>query len=193
MTTDNHGFSLIELVVSLAVLSIVSTAIMGLAVIASRHYQTQTKEVKLQYEAQLSMNQLQDILIDAQKGVSYSVNGSADRILKDEDITASTVYSKQLTIYNTDRYYIIKWNAAQEKLLYSEYYLESGLWKEAAKDALMADYVHTFSADLSEAEESGSIRLEVEFNNQRKYGVTQNVTLRNRVAVNKTQSEIYGI
>lgn len=192
MKKNNSGFSLIELVVAIAVLSIVSTAIFQFMIVSSKHYQKQTREVELQFEAQLAMNQLQDLVIDAAKGISYSVNGSAGKILKDDEITVSSVTSKQITAYHTDKYYIVKWDAATQRLLYSEYRREAdNSWTKIAGDVLMAEYVKSFSADLSETEKSGNIRFDVVFNNEREYKVTQNVTLRNRVRVNASLSDMY--
>ena len=189
---NNKGLSLVELIVAIGILAIASAAIFEFAITASKHYQQGTKEVQLQYEAQLTMNQLQDLLIDATKGVSYSVNGDTHRILSDADITEASVTAKQLTVYNEDKYCVIKWDVAQEQLLYSEYNREpDDSFTAVAVDVLMGEYVHAFSVDLSQMERGKTIRLDVVFNNEREYQVTQNVTLRNKVKVNGSLSEIY--
>ena len=190
---NNFGFSLVELVVSVAILSIVSAAIFEFVILASRHYQRETREVGVQYEAQLSVNQLQDLIIDATRGIAYSVNGSTDKVLTDDDITVDNISTKQIMVFNENKYYIVKWDAAQAKLLYSEYVLEetTHTWLSVTTDALMAEYVEQFSADLSETEGNGSVRLEVLFSNERKYTVTQSVTLRNKVLINAEMNEMY--
>lgn len=192
MKKDNYGFSLMELVISMAIVSIVSVAVFEFVMVATRHYQRETREVELQYEAQLTMNQLQDMLIDATKGVSYMVNGST-LILSDSEIPAGPVTSKQVIVYNTDRYYVIEWRADQEKILYSEYSRNAdNTWNLIADNILMAEYVHQFSADLSFFDRNNSIGLDVVFNNEREYRMMQNVKLRNQVSVNASVTELYG-
>lgn len=193
MKKNNAGFSLIELIVAMAILMIASTAIFELVIVSSRHYQKETLETDLQYEAQLSVNQVQDMLIDATRGVSYRANGS-QMILTDADIASGTVASKEIIIYNADEYFIITWDASLKQLLYSSWKWNdsSGAFQQTADRVLMAEYVADFSADFSQTGENGLVYLRFEFDNKRQYEVCQNVTLRNRVAVNATAAEVYG-
>lgn len=176
MKKRNAGFSLIELVLTMAIFMIASLSIYQFVVIASKHYQKETIEVNLQYEAQLSMNQLNDLLIDTTKGVSYRVNGG----------------TKELFLYNEGKYYVITWDATSQSLLYSEYVQNAdSSWTQKTNKVLMAEYVEEFEVDLSDLEQSQIVRLSVKFRNSREYQVTQNVTLRNKVAVNAEISELY--
>ncbi len=191
---NNSGLSLIELVVSIAIFSIASVAIFEFVMVAIRHYQKGTSEVEVQYEAQLAMNQLQDLLIDANRGVTYMVNGST-AILSDAEIADGTVTDKQVFIYNADRYYVIEWIAAEREILYSEYIRNAdGSWvaDADAHDALLAEYVREFSVDLSSVQQNNCIELKIYFDNDREYQVTQNVKLRNKVSVNAPLAEMYG-
>lgn len=189
---NNAGLSLVELLVSIAIFSIVSIAFFEFLMVAVRHYQKEKTEVEVQYEAQLTVNQLQDLLVDAKKGVSYLVN-DRDFILNDDGIVTGDVESKQLIVYDTDRYYKITWSAAQERLLYSEYIQKNdGAWDEVAGDVLMAEYVREFSVDLSSFERNNSLGLDLLFDNAQEYRVLQNVKLRNRVLINKSLGQVYG-
>lgn len=67
----NKGFSLVELIIVMAIMGILGLAVAGFIGTSSNQYKSATKEVDLQYEAQLTMNQIGDLLIDAQKGVKY--------------------------------------------------------------------------------------------------------------------------
>lgn len=190
---DNAGFSLVELLVAIAIFSIVSIAFFEFLTVAVRHYQKETMEVEIQYEAQLAVNQLQDLMIDAKKGVSYTVNGITN-IQSDADIVAgTTVNSKEVIVYNTDRYYVVKWNVADKELVYSEYKREAdGTWTEVADEQLMAEYISEFSVDLSLYDRNSSIVIDALFEKDREYRVTQNVKLRNQISVNKTLADLYG-
>lgn len=59
------GYSLIELIVVVAILAIVGTAVFGFFLTSSRLYKNDSDEVNLQYESQLAVNQLENLLIDA--------------------------------------------------------------------------------------------------------------------------------
>lgn len=191
---NNAGFSLVELLVSIAILAIVSAAAFEFVIVALNHYQKGTAEVDVQQEAQMTMNQLQDLVIDASKGISYTVNGSTAYILSDGDIPAGTVVAnKQITLYNADRYFVVEWSAADRNVYYSEYSTDgSGTWTTEADRVLMAEYVTEFSIDLSSLDRNNSAELDLLFDNDRQYQVIQKVTLRNQVAVNKTRMDLYG-
>lgn len=191
---NNAGYSLVEVIVALAIVSIAAAAIFEFAIVSSKQYQKETLEAEVQYEAQLVMNQIQDLLIDASEGVAYAYStsdgGAQALILSDDEIGAGVAANfKYLTVYNDDKYYVLKWDAGQEKIFYSKYNAADSALEE--DDALMAEFVHSFSVDISQLEENHSVRLNVTFDNDREYQVTQNVTLRNKVVVNKPASEVY--
>lgn len=195
---NNAGFSLVELLVSIAILAVVSAAIFEFVMVAIRNYQQGTREVEVQYEAQLVMNQLQDLLIDARRGVTYTyyTNSASEgtMILSDADIPEGTVKGKRVIVYHTDCYYVLDWVAEQQKILYSEYSKnEAGDWvvDPEAAGVLMAEYVQDFSADLSLVHRNNCIGFDLVFDNEREYRVTQNVKLRNQVSVNVSRTELY--
>ena len=191
---NNAGFSLVELLVAIAIFAIISTAFYEFALMAMRHYQKGAMDVEVQYEAQLAMNQLQDLVIDSSKGISYTVNGSTSYILSDSEIpTGTTVTNKQIALYNTDGYYVVEWSAADKKLYFSEYESDGvGGWTTVTNRVLMAEYVRDFSVDLSSFTRNNSVELDLVFHKDRKYQVTQTVKVRNQVAVNKTRVDLYG-
>ncbi len=189
---NNAGFSLVEMLVAIAVFSIVCLAFFEFLMVALRHYQQGTREVEVQYEAQLTTNQIQEMLIDVKEGVTYTVNGSMVR--SDADVPAGvTVTDKELFIYNTDRYYVVEWRADSRELYYSEYNRPpGGVWNTVVSDVLMAEHVSEFSVDLTFFDRNNGVGLDLLFDNDREYRVMQNVKLRNQVSVNATLAEIYG-
>ena len=75
----NIGFSLVELIISIAILAVVSTAVGGAMYVSSRSYSRGSSEVAVQEEAQVASNLICDWLIDA-----TSVNpedGSSDSLV----------------------------------------------------------------------------------------------------------------
>ena len=68
---ENKGFSLVELVVVIAIFSVVSVAIGGFLLAAQRSYAVSANELDIQEEAQLVANQLQEMILDTPLGISY--------------------------------------------------------------------------------------------------------------------------
>ena len=63
--SDQRGFTLIELIVTIMIMSIVMVAAAGFIITAANSYRVANIELELQTEAQAAMNQLNDILIEA--------------------------------------------------------------------------------------------------------------------------------
>ena len=64
---DQRGFTLIELIVTILIMSIVMVAAAGFIITAANSYRVANIEVELQSEAQIAMNQFNDILIEAKE------------------------------------------------------------------------------------------------------------------------------
>ena len=77
MVRNQKGFSLVELVITMALLAMVSLAVSGFIATGSRTYVNTNREIQVQKEAQLSINQMTDIMIDVEKGVQY-VDGTCE-------------------------------------------------------------------------------------------------------------------
>lgn len=69
----NSGFTLVELVIVMAIMGILGLAVVGFIGTSTKQYKYASKDVDLQYEAQLTMNQIGDLIIDAQRVSSMSL------------------------------------------------------------------------------------------------------------------------
>lgn len=190
MKQGNKGLSLVELVATMAILAVVSMAIIGFLTVCFRQYENAGNEVNLQYESQLVMNQIQEFVIDATNGVGYEPG--------------------RLSIYNHNRQ-----TGAQEKIelkqdnnriLYTKYNLDSSnIWKEDAtsKNQLFADYVSAFSVVLydkegqeaeinADAKEIGQVKIHLEFVwKDRGFSADNIITLRNKVVASTDIEKIF--
>ena len=68
---DNRGLSLVELIIAVAIMAIVGIGIMGFVSFSSRNYTQANKNVKLQYEQQITVNRLRDIVMETSRGIGY--------------------------------------------------------------------------------------------------------------------------
>lgn len=175
---NQKGFSLVELIVAMAILAIASGAIVGFLRVASHFYQNVSSDVDLQYESQQAINQMESLLVDSTKGVSFQ--------------------SDTLMIYADNIRHSIRWDAASNRLYYSkaEYSKkEDGSFEFKSiltEDALMAEYVSGFSVSFDSTADSQIVILTLDMKKASKeYHVSQKVTLRNNVLVNQKEEDLY--
>ena len=114
----NHkGFTIVELLIGMTILSIVAVALTGFIVSSSKSYAASNTEIMVQQESQLAMNQISDVIIDATRSVNYvgySLDGSTEQVIKDADFTID-VEDKYLVIYNGQVEYDVDENGEIKK------------------------------------------------------------------------------
>ena len=205
MKKRNHfGFTLIEMIVSFAVLGIAVLGIGAFFVSSSRSYAGTSSETGLQYEAQMALNQIEGTLIDSTLGVNYNVvDGSGNHFLLKDDSSIASPTAKVLYVFNTDgtnfTALLIKWDAAAKELRYKEItslseYSNVGAIPIGGSDwDLLAEGVESFSIDLSRYKTNKTVEIGLTMTKRDKeYTTTGVVTLRNNVLVNEESlSEIY--
>ena len=213
----NKGFTLVEALVAFAVLGIAVLGIGGFFVSAARSYSSVSDETSLQYEAQLALNQMENMLIDSTLGVSYNyVTTAAEDKTGFHFVTADSqmnsgvnVVSKVLYAFNVNEtnsnkldVLLLKWVAKDESIYYKELEITDRTLKTedidiagttAAGWDLLAEDVDEFSVDLSGYAATKKVNLNLGFENRSKdYGTSGTVVLRNDVTINaETVEAIY--
>ena len=89
MKANEKGFSLVELVVSMAILMIVGVAMLGFMAYCINQYTRSSEETTLQMETQTTQSQVQELILQTNVGIainSVKVNGErgnsvADKVL----------------------------------------------------------------------------------------------------------------
>ena len=85
MKTNNKGFSLLELIISFAIMSVVSIVVLGFMGTGANTYRSVSSETAIQYESQLTLGQLQEYLIDCNGGVCFDTANDALYVLNVDD------------------------------------------------------------------------------------------------------------
>lgn len=151
----NQGFSLIELVVSLAILAIVGMVLVGFMSIASKTFRSINSEVNLQYESQLTVNQLKDLIVDSNRGIAYGLQttGGAFTPIDFDVINSETLLLTALegsdpgnigTVKRCLMIYNEKYNASSDTYSYP---VTKIVWDPVTKELLYAQ--HTFDTITS--------------------------------------------
>lgn len=171
---NNEGYTLVELVIAMMVTAIVITMVISFMSDNSRSYDYVRVNLKLQEEAQSVLNQLSDIIIEADW-------------MKAEDVDSNR---KAFLIYQGGEVDVILFDRVAKQL-----YLIGNLTESAVaditsitytvEDNLMADGISAFSFNPEDAQalmDEKRVCLCVDFaDNNQTYHVERNVTFRNRL------------
>lgn len=209
---NRKGFTLVEVIVSLAIMAIVSGSVAAFIIAGNNSYIRGNRELTLQEEAQLAANQIIDLIIDVEKGITYSGGLYGDAVDIDGNVTASAVPVSELRLYNEDNVYMLRFQGGTGYPDANQVYLyeAENTWVDAdnnpvtkdtegaklviadpagSKGALMAQYVTEFSVDLSELD-SRKVILNMKFGYEdRDYEISETIRLRN--SVTDKPSEMY--
>ena len=158
---NNRGFSLVEMICAIAILSLTSTAIGSVMIMSTKNYQRGNAEVDVQKEAQITTNLIGNLLVDA----------------VDANYDPST---KTLTINGEGITYLVVYDAANQKLTYKETALGG-----ATFDGVLAENVSDFDVDLSKFLTNKNAKVDLAIDKDGKsYDASYNTTARNGRAFN---------
>lgn len=206
---NQKGFTIVELIIAVAILAIVTLAVCGFIVVGSKSYTSANTDIMLQQEAQLALNQMSDVIIDTTDSISYSVGDASDLqpVLKDSeyageatDKSLAVVNRKDDTSNNDNSSYWFYWSKDYEKIYFGEIEGIDAATTDAEiqnkfdsvfdsldpdSAAVLAEHVTDLSIDISQFEENRVVMISMSLENgNRTYSTSNNVTVRNRIALN---------
>lgn len=209
MKIGRKGFTLVEIIVSLAIMTIVAGSVGAFIIAGNNSYLRGNKELTLQEEAQLTANQMIDLIIDVEKAISftgledqtaYSIDGSVAKDAAGNEVNDASV--AELRLINNDNSYMIRWqgSAGAEYDDANQVYLYEAVNTRDAdgnvvpgdfstvKPALMAEHVSNFNVDLSGLDKRKVI-LNMTFTYQDKsYDISETVRLRNDLSAEESKA-----
>lgn len=189
---DNSGFSLVELLIAIAIAAIVGVSVFGFMQVGAKTFNYNSSDVNLQSESQLAFNQMQDLIIDTAVGVQYYAKNGATLTEVGSDSEISATDDKLLRLNNMDKVYDIWWDRDAKELIYNEYNASYDETTGAVtpitpavvddSNGLMSEYITDFSVDLSRLVSSRVVRVELTYEKGgRVLATSHNITLRNQV------------
>lgn len=206
MRKNNKGFSLVELIVVMAILAVIGGAIIGFMTTSLRSYRRVNADSNLANELQLTMNRLENLIMDCGNGISYEYQGTKEGssvsglVLDDGDIAGEvSVDDKILTVYDEGFRYIIKWKSVDKKLYYTKeerklntttntYYFQTG------EEIELAEFVDNFQISINNSKKETLVTVTVAVTRDgRQSSASNKFALRNSLAINQTDDDaIYG-
>lgn len=180
---NNKGLTLMELICGIAILAIVTASIGSVMVVSARSYQRDSDEVSLQQEAQITANQIADLVIDSTAGVKYTCP-LGDYLSEDDARAAGADVGgdRTLSIDGNGKRYVVSFKSAESKIYYAEYTLnpDGTATPSPEGEQLMAENVNLFAADIRNFTDSGYMELTLGFEkNAKSYVAAFTITARN--------------
>lgn len=184
---DNRGYSLVELLVAIAILSVVVGGVIGFFMYITKSYHRGNAESDLQNEAQLTMTQIETLVVNASQGVGLDPALPATQTTGDEmfvynrlvDDSTGTVKYQVTHIYTDDN---------KLKYCYMDYSYNPGsasyiLSADYQNPQTLSNYVENFSVDVSDLVSNNRVGFSIDFKTRgdRQYKTNNKVLLRNKV------------
>ncbi len=139
---NQKGFSLVELIASMAILIIVGAALLGFLSYCINQYRRSSAETSLQMEAQSAKSRLQDVVLQADVGIA--INSGNQRL--------SLFSGDQAHPVKTE----IKLDRGKHTLVYTEYELDASLvgspdkdpWIQVGETQIFASFVDAWQVHI---------------------------------------------
>lgn len=181
---NNKGMSLVEVIISVAIVSIVLVTITSFMVTGTKLFGNSSNEIELQRNAQLVLNNIENRIVDAQLGANFEGGGTDFRVL---------------TIYNeTEREYIF-WVKNDKKIYYDT--SAQNVTKDSSTlstNEVLAENITEFSVSLKKTQvgtsEAGSPKADVKLaieKSDRSIESSKIIAFRNDISTNTSADEIY--
>lgn len=183
---NNRGFTLVELLVAIAILSIIVGAVVTFFMRTMSLYHGGNEESDLQNEAQMTITQIENLVVNASQGVGLNPS-----------LPNTQTSGNELYVYNrietggTPDYQVIHLYVNGAKLLYDymKYAIDPSTGTYTlSNDPLrqtqtLSNYITNFTVDVSELVSKNRIRFSIAFKTKggKEYNTNNTVLLRNKI------------
>lgn len=208
---DNRGLTLVELLITIAILSIVTVTATSFMVTGSKSFTKANADSDLQQEAELAVNQIEDMVIDTNGGITMEDNEDKAELTmyhaeKENDVTGAEVitYLKEVVVWDksTDEILYSRWKVIYDEE--SDQFVEDDDSTENVISQLLTDKVSKFEVDLDTDEETAfdgtttqivrAVQIRVGYENTSgrvEYATSPIITLRNRMLLSANPEVIF--
>lgn len=209
MERKNSGFTLVELVLSMAILAVAGLGIGSFLYISIRQYQTATTQAELQTQAQMVQNQMQNLILETNRGI-YIEPDAEDAYQNGEKIS---FFSEKP---DGCEKIVISFVEKDQTLYYTKYKLQEvedavtgkvreWVVEEDANGEVFANAVTKFAIELCDAQgnllkadvlepEIDILNIEISYQiNQTHYSSKFQTAARNKLTISEDELKLFGL
>lgn len=208
---NNRGMSLVELLITVTILALVIVGASTFMLTGSRSFAKGSADSKVQSEAELAVNQIEDLVIDVNGGVDYVVDDAANTeslimYHTEPDTSGVSVFKKRTVTWDKSddknmKLISSEWNVTQDPATGAYVDIDPPVYS----NQLLAEHVTDFNVDLSdiikETAKDGTeidivrsvvIRVDcLDGSGKAAYATTPIITLRNRMMLSGSPETIF--
>lgn len=205
---QNKGFTLVELIVSIAIFAIVAAAIIAFFRVAMGQYRTNSSEVNLQTESQLTWKRLESNILMANQGIYIPNDHQIDIYSYDESSQSgkyikTSIYTKPNSDTNTIWYQSYRTDTLNDTDMFSEN-------SKDGEEQVFANLVTVFNIEVLDkngnncqvsGQKPAKVVAHIEYEasptaissdaEKRKYVSDNTLALRNSIVASNIPGEIY--
>ncbi len=174
---NNKGFTLVELIVGIGILSIITVSVTAFMSSSARSYNTMYNSINVQYSSQLAMAQIQEYVVDCNGAIAEHGSGLLVINLNDDD-------TKTLHLFEP----------RDGQLFYgTETGSDNGALASITADDIMSADLTGFVVSMGAIEEGRMATLDIETTYERdskSFTTEQTIALRNKPLADPTLSTL---
>lgn len=191
----NRGFTLVEMIVTVAIVAVFSTVVLTATGAGARLYRSVSGNTQVQMNTQQLAEDMETLIVNAGKSIYYAYGtGDAPGSPILNDIDGGTSGDKTLLLATGQEngdgtasciVNVLDWKESEKKIYYSKKKIgaSSGV-QILTEPSVYAEGVKNFQADVSEVKEGKQMRFQLTMENQGKEITTlYTVNLRNPVKI----------
>ena len=170
---NNQGLTLIEMVITVAIIGIVSVVVLSIVSTGANFYRGMSGRTKSQMDLQELMDDVENIIMNADDSISLSTGENGAVVL--------TVVNRYDSSGYTDT---LEWIPSEKKIYHTRVTIGTEeMYKDVARSAI-AENVVDFSIDMKHTEKNRTVEFQATVNNRGKEdSASCTVHLRNEVEI----------
>ena len=190
----NGGFTLVEMIVAVAITAVFSAVVLTAVAAGSRLYRSISGSTRVQMDTQELTDSVEKLIVNAGESIYYAYgSGKSPGAPISDDIDGSTDGDRTLLLCSIQKNKggagirvvdVLDWRESEQKLYYSRQEITAAGTSMLTEPSVYGEGVREFHVDVSRADSDGIIRFQLITENLgKKLRMLHTVDLRNTVKI----------